>query len=211
VGKDRDARLAPAPPLEGERVRLRDGTDVLIRPVRPEDRPLFVAGFERLSEESRHQRFLAYKRRLTERELAYFTEVDHEDHEAIGALHPGTGEGLGVARYVRLEPGGEQAEAAVVVADAWQGRGLGTALLRRLAERAAAAGVRTFCASVLTENRRMLRLVERLGEVRRRADDGQVVQLDVALDVYSWAPLEDFLRAAARAPLALQPWLPAAG
>ena len=69
----------------GERVRLRDGTEVIVRPVRAEDKPLFVAGWERFGEQSRYRRFMAAKQQLSVDELAFFTELDHVDHEAIGA------------------------------------------------------------------------------------------------------------------------------
>jgi hypothetical protein len=86
---------------EGELVGLRDGSSVLVRPVGPDDKPLFVAGFARLGEESRYRRFLAAKKRLSDDDLAFFTEVDHHGHEALGAVDPTTGEGLAVARYLR--------------------------------------------------------------------------------------------------------------
>ena len=142
----------------GEHVTLGDGTEVLVRPVLPQDKPLFAAGWERFGEQSRRRRFLAAKPRLTTRDLEFFTEIDHVDHEALGALDIATGEGLGVARYVR-DPGRPHvAEAAVAVVDAMQGRGLGSALLRRLRDRAAGNGISCFTASLFTTNRSMLRL-----------------------------------------------------
>ena len=80
---------------------LRDGSEVLVRAVRPEDKPLFVAGWSELSDESVYRRFLQPRDALSVDELAFFTEIDHVDHEAIGALDPATREGVGVARYVR--------------------------------------------------------------------------------------------------------------
>ena len=77
-------------------------------------------------------------------ELAFFTEIDHVDHEAIGALDPATGEGVGVARYVRERERPHVAEAAVTVVDAWQHRGLGGKLLRRLCARATENRIRVF-------------------------------------------------------------------
>ena len=67
--------------------------------------------------------------------------------ESLGALDPATGKAVGVARFIRLEPGGDRAEAAVAVVDEWQGRGLGAALLDRLAARAGEAGIRSFTAA----------------------------------------------------------------
>src|SRR5881275_593630 len=106
---------------EEERVRLRDGSTVVVRPVRQEDRDLFVAGFERMSGESRYRRFMSHKKRLSDRELDFFTRLDHDAHEAIGALDVATGEGAGVARMHRSELDPSLAEAAVTVVDDWQG------------------------------------------------------------------------------------------
>jgi RimJ/RimL family protein N-acetyltransferase len=168
---------------EAETVALRDGTEVVIRPVRPEDKPLFAAGWERFGDESRYERFMGVKARLSPRELAFFTELDQADHVALGAIDPETGEGLGVARYVRDPARPDTAEAAVAVIDAWQGRGLGSALLRRLCARAADHGITTFTASLFTANQAMLRAFQRLGEVHVRALEAGTMAIDVALPV----------------------------
>ena len=174
---------------------LKDGATVVIRPVVAEDKPLFVAGFERFSEESRYRRFMSHKKRLTAAELAFFTELDHHEHEALGAIDPRTGEGLGVARYIRDPRDPSAAEAAVAVVDGWQGRGLGRALLDRLARRAVEEGVTHFTASLFTDNRDMLRLFQRLGEVEVTGRGGDTWEIDVELPV--GAGLGDALRAAA--------------
>jgi GNAT superfamily N-acetyltransferase len=119
-----------------ERVRLRDGSVVTVRPVRPDDRDLFRSGFERMSGESRYRRFMSHKKALSERELDFFTRLDHDLHEAIGALDASTGEGAGVARMHRRPDDPSIAEAAVTVVDDWQGKGLGGVLLERLTARA---------------------------------------------------------------------------
>jgi GNAT superfamily N-acetyltransferase len=107
------------------------------------------------------------------------------DHEAFEAIDPRSGDGLGVARYVRNPDRPDSAEAAVAVIDAWQGRGLGGVLLRRLTQRATANGITTFTASLKTGNQGMLRLFERLGAVRTRGVDAGVMEIDVEL------PLDD--------------------
>ena len=183
-----------AAPVPGEIVDLPDGSEVKVRQVRPEDKPLFLAGWERFGEESRYRRFMGYKTRLTTRELEFFTDLDHVDHEAIGATALRTGEGLGVARYMRLPDRPDTAEAAVAVIDAWQGRGLGGVLLKRLCRRATANGILRFRASLLTGNRSMLRLFERLGEVEVRGVDAGVMGIDVELPVEK---METVLRSAA--------------
>jgi GNAT superfamily N-acetyltransferase len=164
-------------------VRLPDGATVLIRPVTPQDVPLFVAGWEGFGDESRYRRFLVPKHHLSTQDLEYLTDVDHVDHEALGAVEPETGAGLGVARYVRDQDRPDTAEAAVAVIDAWQGRGVGGALLRRLCRRALANGITTFTATLLTENRSMLRLFERLGRVHVREIGGGTMEIDVELPV----------------------------
>jgi GNAT superfamily N-acetyltransferase len=170
-------------PARGDLVELPDGSEVLIRPVGPGDKELFTAGWERFGEESRYRRFMGHKAALTRRELEFFTELDHVDHEALGAIAPRTREGLGVARYLRNPGRPETAEAAVAVIDAWQGRGLGGVLLRRLCRRASANGIHTFTASLLTGNRSMLHLFGRLGTVETRALEGGVMEIDVSLPV----------------------------
>src|SRR5919197_5044015 len=125
-------------------ITLRDGSRALIRPVRPDDKPLFAAAYERLSPESRRRRFLAAPSRLSTEDLRYFTEIDHRRHEALIALDPDTCDLVGDARYVRLPGERESAEVATFVADDWQQRGLGTALLTELTSLARANGLRRY-------------------------------------------------------------------
>jgi RimJ/RimL family protein N-acetyltransferase len=145
---------------EGTLVVLRDGSEVLVRQVHRQDAPLLADGFARLSAASRKLRFLTEKPRLTEAELKYFTEIDHHDHEAIGALSAADGRGLGVARYIRSKDDPTVAEIAIAVVDDWQGRGLGTELLRRLTERAREEGVLGFTALVAVDNEAMADLLQ---------------------------------------------------
>jgi RimJ/RimL family protein N-acetyltransferase len=166
-----------------ERVRLRDGSVVIVRPVRPDDRDLFRSGFERMSGESRYRRFMSHKKALSERELDFFTRLDHDLHEAIGALDAATGEGAGVARMHRRPDDPSIAEAAVTVVDDWQGKGLGGVLLERLTARARELGVRHFEATLFTRNKAMLRLFEKLGCMRSHREDLEVLAIDVELPV----------------------------
>jgi RimJ/RimL family protein N-acetyltransferase len=166
-----------------EQVRLKDGTSVLVRPVRPDDRELFVAGFERMSPESRYRRFMGHKRKLSDRELDFFTRLDHDLHEAIGAIDLASGEGVAVARMHRHDGDPSVAEAAVTVVDDWQGRGLGGLLLDRLVQRARELGVTHFDASLFTSNRAMLALFQRLGCMKSHREDFETLTIDVALPV----------------------------
>lgn len=121
-----------------------------IREIRPEDKEELAAGYARLSEQSRLRRFLSPKPRLTKSDLRYLTEVDGVNHYAVVALlGPDI---VGVARWVRLLDDPEEAEAAVVVADALQGRGIGKVLARDLADAARARGVRRIRASIMSDN-----------------------------------------------------------
>jgi GNAT superfamily N-acetyltransferase len=177
-----------------EHVVLADGSEVRIRPVRPEDKPLFVEGWSRLSEDSVYTRFLQPRHPLSVDELAFFTEIDHVDHEAIGAIAGSAG--VGVARYVRSTERPHAADAAVTVVDEWQHRGLGGKLLRRLCARARENGIRVFTAHLLAGNDAMLTLLERLGTVTFTRRDGPTIDVDVELPV-ELPTLEHTLRAAA--------------
>lgn len=150
-------------PMKPSTVELQDGSRVLIRQVHREDAPRLAEAFARFSAESRRLRFLAPKPRLTERELRYFTQVDHHDHEALGAVAVADGSALGIARYIRDTEDPEVAEIAVAVVDDWQGRGLGTALLTRLMDRAREEGIRRFTALVAVDNEVMVNLLHDLG------------------------------------------------
>jgi GNAT superfamily N-acetyltransferase len=179
-----------------EHVVLTDGSEVEIRPVKPEDKPLFALAWERLSDESVYRRFLQPRHGLSVDELAFFTEIDHVDHEALGAISAAGREGVGVARYVRSRERPHVAEAAVVVVDDWQGRGLGGKLLRRLTARASENGIRVFTATLLASNEAMLTLLGQLGEIRVTRRDGPTIEVDVDLPV-ELPTLEHTLRAAA--------------
>ncbi|HEX8075039.1 MAG TPA: GNAT family N-acetyltransferase [Thermoleophilaceae bacterium] len=144
--------------------RLADGTRVVIREIRPADKRMLARGHELLSEESRHRRFLGAKPRLSAAELRYLTEVDGERHFALVAvLADRLDRIVGVARFVRL-PGnqGEEADAAIVVGDPWQGLGLGKRLALGLADAARTRGVRRFSATMLSDNPAALALMRTL-------------------------------------------------
>ncbi|HJS97341.1 MAG TPA: GNAT family N-acetyltransferase, partial [Solirubrobacteraceae bacterium] len=153
-------------------------TSLVIRPIEPDDRELLRAGFERLSEHSRYLRFQAPLASLSDQQLAYLTEIDHHDHEALLALASDGEEIVGVARFVRVNHA--VAECAIVVADDWQGRGVATELLDRLVDRARDEGIERFTALVLAENAEAVRLLERLGNTVQRGVGSQV-ELDIEL------------------------------
>ena len=149
--------------MTGKRVVLRDGSQVLIRQVQRGDAALLADGFARLSAESRRLRFLTAKPELSAAELRYYTEVDHHDHEALGALDHFDGRGLGTARYLRYAEDPAAAEIAVTVIDDWQRRGLGTELLTQLTDRARQEGIGRFTALVAADNVAVAGLLQNLG------------------------------------------------
>ncbi|MGY1809365.1 GNAT family N-acetyltransferase [Blastococcus sp. SYSU D00669] len=133
---------------------------VATRPVQPDDLPLFLRLWPRLSPETRYRRFHAPVHRFPMSFVRHLVQVDHDAREAVVAEVGG--EVVGVARYDRSPTDPASAEFAVVVEDAWQGVGVGRQLLRDLTELAARRGVRELTATVQADNDRMLRLIRRL-------------------------------------------------
>jgi GNAT superfamily N-acetyltransferase len=166
-----------------EHAELRDGTPVLLRLLRPTDKELLRAGFERLSPESRYARFFTPKTSLSDDELRYLTEVDHEDHVAIGAVSERDGDhtGLGVARFIRLADRPETAEAAIAVTDWAQRKGLGRLLLLRLVAAARERGVERFRFEVLSSNTGMAALIAEIAPERTIETAGGALSIEVAL------------------------------
>ncbi|HWI73464.1 MAG TPA: GNAT family N-acetyltransferase [Baekduia sp.] len=159
---------------------LRDGTDVTIRPLTAADGPELVRGLEHLSDRSRYRRFLGTPS-FGPHTLEYLTDVDHHDHEALGAAETTTGTGIAVARFIRLQDDPTTAEIAITIADAYHRRGLGTLLLDLLATRAREESITTFTGLVLADNTPMLRLLSHLGPTRRRAASAGAVEVEVDL------------------------------
>ena len=158
----------------GRRIMLRDGSRVLIRRIQGADAPLLADGFSRLSADSRWMRFLSAKQELSPKELRYFTEVDHHDHEALGALSAADGRGVGIARYIRDADNPQTAEIAVTIVDDWQRRGLGTELLTQLSDRARQEGIRCFTALVAADNAAIAGLLRNMSADPVRRGSGTV-------------------------------------
>jgi len=155
---------------------LRDGEEILVRAIRPDDKRRLLEHFHGLSPTSVHNRFFSMRRELGEAELTRLTELDFRDHVGLAAtLGKGDAERfIGVGRYIRgADP--KRAEVAFAVLDAHQGRGVGTILLEHLARIARAQAVEHFDADVLADNRPMLNVFEQSGfRVHRAADSGVV-------------------------------------
>jgi RimJ/RimL family protein N-acetyltransferase len=140
---------------------LDDGTEVVFRPILPDDAVRLERMFYRLSPLTVYRRFFTTVQRPTKAVLHHLVHLDYVDRLALVAAIGD--EIVGVARYDRLEEAGE-AEMAVIVEDAWQGRGLATRLLWRLTAAARQRGIAVFVASVLGENRPMMGLLRVLSE-----------------------------------------------
>jgi GNAT superfamily N-acetyltransferase len=146
-------------------LRLRDGTQLHIRPIRSDDKELLAAGFALLSEETRQMRFLTAKPRLTKGDLRYLTEVDGCDHVALVAVERDKPNHIAaVGRFVRDAAHRDTAEFAIVVGDPYQRHGLGRALAQALVGEAQARGIQRFTATVLAENAGVQKLIASIGE-----------------------------------------------
>ena len=144
--------------------RLPDGAPILIRPIRADDKRMLVNGLRQLSDESVQRRFLTLKRSFSRAELRYLTEVDGRDHVALVAEYPGepVRRMIAVGRFVRSQDDPYTAEVAIVVADDWHGRRLGSLMVDELAAEARRHGIRRFTATMASDNVAARRLFARL-------------------------------------------------
>jgi acetyltransferase len=162
--------------------KLTDGTEVVIRVIRPEDEPLIVALHETHSEHTIRMRFHSLVKRLSRANLIRLCHLDYDREIALVAVHRDA-KGphiLGVSRYY-LDPESGEAEFAIVVGDPWQGHGLGWHLLQRLIEVARQRGVRRLAGVVLRENRQMLQMAQEMGFRVEPTDDPGVLEVVLEL------------------------------
>jgi RimJ/RimL family protein N-acetyltransferase len=189
---------------------LPDGTRAVFRPVVPQDRELIRQGIEQLSPESRYRRFFSPVNSVSDKMLSYLTEIDYHNHFAWVAQLPDL-EGspvVGVGRWVRLADDPDRAEAAVTVIDDYHNRGIGTALLRVMAQSAVENGITHFVAYTLGENKPMIRLLEEAGAVAGGTESGTrrfEVPLPADPEQLALTPAPHILRAAAQGLLPSQP------
>jgi RimJ/RimL family protein N-acetyltransferase len=161
--------------------RLRDGREVKIRALRPDDKDDMLAAIGRTGTQSLQRRFFVVKRGFSDKEIAFFMNIDFANHVALVALGEEEGRSviIGGGRYVVTQPG--QAEIAFVVIDAYQGKGLGTLLMRHLSIVARKAGLKELIAEVLPENAAMRKVFEKFGFQAQRRSDPQVLHLVLKL------------------------------
>jgi len=174
--------MQPYPSHLVKGVSLGDGRTVTIRPIRPEDAGIEAEFVRNLSEESRYYRFMDSLRELTPQMLSQFTQLDYDRHMALIAVTlAGSAEvEIGVARYVMIDEA--NCEFAIVVADEWQHKGIGSHLMRALMDAARGRGLRIMSGEVLTSNHKMLAFLSRLGfHAAFDPGDGHVMRVDAKL------------------------------
>jgi len=160
---------------------LKNGASIRIRPIRPEDAGLEQAFIAALSPLSRHARFMGGIRELSPEMMERFVNVDAAHLAFIAVAEGADGLEVGVSRYFS-DPGGESGEFAIVVADAWQGLGLGRLLLRKITSAALAQGLTKLTGQVLTDNTRMLDLCRSLGfSVSRQSGADDICDVSLRL------------------------------
>jgi RimJ/RimL family protein N-acetyltransferase len=158
--------------------KLKDGRDVVIRAVCPDDKDGFTKGFEQLSEEAIYRRFFSPRRQFTEQELKTATEIDFVRVVALVTEIEENGEKkiIGACRYLAIDNNDppRQAEIAFTVLDAWQGKSLGKLLFKHLAGIGKACGIEKFEAVVLSENKGMMKVFASTGlKVSKRTEGGE--------------------------------------
>jgi acetyltransferase len=156
--------MQPYPSHLVKPLKLADGADITIRPIRPEDAAIEQAFVRNLSHESRYFRFMDTLRELSPRMLSHFTQVDYDRHMALIAVTQDAGKEIeiAVARYV-IANDGKSGEFAIAVADQWQRKGVGRLLMRALMDAARSRGLVTLFGEVLASNPNMLRFMHQLG------------------------------------------------
>ena len=165
----------PAQQLAAAPFVLPDGRPVAFVPITPMSKPVIAAAMTRMSPESIRRRFLAPRRELSDQELDRLTALDGWHQYAIGACTAGADgklEGLGVARFARTAGDETTAEIAITVVDAYQGLGIGAALIARLADAAKVRGVRRLQAIMLPDNTPVIGLLQRYAPAARWRRDG---------------------------------------
>jgi RimJ/RimL family protein N-acetyltransferase len=171
--------------------KLKDGTAVTIRAIRPDDKNRLALAFKNLERESVFTRFFRFKSHLTEEELSTATEIDFENTVALVVTIPADGGDeaiIGAGRYVMYDPPNVQrsAEIAFTVEEDFQGRGIASRILRHLIQIAQKKGVLQFEAVVLSENRSMLAVFARSGlPMKQSFEQGEI---HVTLSLSGQAP-----------------------
>jgi acetyltransferase len=173
--------VSPYPGKYTRQVQLKDGSDAVLRPIRPEDEPLVARMFQNLSKESLYYRFFGYVPQVTHEFLTRYTQIDYDREIAIIAEIDDESERkmIGVVRII-ADAWGDSAEYAILIADPWQRQGLGYLLTDFILDIARARGIRKIYASVLATNSGMIHIFEKRGfTVKRDGFDAYYVELEL--------------------------------
>lgn len=173
--------LPPYPGRYQRKIQAKNGQEVSLRPIRPEDEPMELEMVNRLSKESLYFRFFGFVPKMTHELMTRFTQIDYDREMAIIALieHKGQEEMIGVVRII-ADPWGEAAEYAILIADEWQGQGLGSKMTDYIIEIGQDMGLQKIYATVLSSNKGMLTLFERKGFSIER-EDFETFHVELAL------------------------------
>ncbi|MGQ9788259.1 MAG: bifunctional acetate--CoA ligase family protein/GNAT family N-acetyltransferase [Candidatus Hadarchaeaceae archaeon] len=160
--------------------RLKDGTEVILRPIRPEDEKIEHEFIKGLSEETSRFRFFRIIKELSHEDLVRFCNIDYDREMAIIAEinEGGMKKEIGVARLI-TEPSKKRGEFAIVLADKYQGKGLGTKLMDMLIEIAQDKGLENIYGIIMRENNKMIRLVQKMGFTLRPSEEGYLATLNL--------------------------------
>ncbi|MCI5082536.1 MAG: GNAT family N-acetyltransferase [Saprospiraceae bacterium] len=175
--------ISPYPGRYQKKIEARNGQEVLLRPIRPEDEPLELAMVERLSKESLYFRFFGYVPKMTHELMIRFTQIDYDREMAIVALTENAAqqtEMIGVVRII-ADPWGEAAEYAILVADEWQGQGIGGQMTDYIIEIGREMGLKSIYATVLASNKGMISLFKKKGFTVKR-EDFDTYRVDLELE-----------------------------
>ncbi|NVM55806.1 MAG: GNAT family N-acetyltransferase [Candidatus Helarchaeota archaeon] len=165
-----------------KKIKLRDGTKVLLRPIKPMDADNWVELYNSLSSMSKYYRFFTSHREPTPKMIKQYTEIDYVNNFAIVAIIKEDGREMmvGVARYV-LDPPPDSAELAIAIADAWQGKGLGTKMLLHILNIMIRHKIKKIHGDVFLENRRMLQLMYKGGFELKKEDSHGIRHFEFSL------------------------------
>jgi acetyltransferase len=182
--EEKENLLPTAAPSESDSFTLQDGTQVTVRPIRPQDAPGLQALVSRLSPESIFLRFLEYLKSLSSQQADSLANVDYQERMALVAVLAQDGEEqiIAVARYSVISPDQPQiAEVGIVVEDAYQSQGLGTYLLKQLTDYARKQQILAFVGTVYHANQPILEFIQRSGLPTKRRFVSGYLEIEITL------------------------------
>jgi acetyltransferase len=175
--------IHPYPSHLVKKTQLNDGSDIIIRPIRPEDADIEAKFVRELSKEAKYFRFMNSLQELSQEMLVRFTQIDYHNEMALIAVkaNGASEEQIGVARYT-TNVDKTSCEFALVVSDQWRSRGIAHHLMRELMEIARDRNLESMQGQVLSQNTKMLELVASLNfEIRNDPDNLAIRQVEARL------------------------------